>query len=504
MENNKFNILLIEDNPRDIRIIEEMINELDNGNFELMCAENLSSGIEASEKSQFHIILLDLFLPDSLGLDSLNSMLKKAPDIPIVVLSGLDDKSIAIKAVNSGAQDYLIKGSFDSKLIERVIYYAVERQKNKNEILNLSKELKNSEIRLNSLFENAPYAIILHDIKGKIFNVNKEAETLFLYQKEVFLQQNVFSLLDSRSKENFKKLIKKQINENLSINKFQAIVKNRLNTFINVELSSVLLNISDQIIIETYFLDISEKVNHEKNRKFLIDQLLNSLEAKTTFFSAMSHDLRTPLNAIIGFADLLLEGAYGPLSKDQIDFLIDIKGSAIDLLNLIISVLDFTEVESGLFKLNISTFKLMPLVNDINTILKPNYLKKGLRFFLSGIDRNTSINADLLKFKQILYNLFENAIKYTDYGSFSFEGAEKKDYWEFQVNDTGIGIDKKDYEVVFREYERVEKDVRKSVPGSGIGLALTKRLIQLHNGEIWFKSELGKGTTFFFTIPKIL
>jgi PAS domain S-box-containing protein len=354
------------------------------------------------------------------------------------------------------------------------------------------------------LFENAPFAIILHDVKGKILNVNKEAQSLFLYQKDDFLRQNLFNLVDSKFKNAFKQLIVDLVTNNNCINKYQITVKNKIRSFIHVDVSSSFLIVADQIIIETYFLDISEKANYEKNRKFLIDQLLNSLEAKTTFFSAMSHDLRTPLNAIIGFADLLLEGAYGLLSKEQIDFLKDIKYSAIDLLNLIINVLDFTEIESGLFKLNISKFKLLPLIKDITNILKPLYKKKGITFYLGGIDEHTCIYADLLKFKQILYNLFENAIKYTDYGSFSFKGIEKTDHWEFQIEDTGIGIDKKDYDVVFREYERVEKDVRKSVPGSGIGLALTKRLVQLHNGEIWFESEPNKGTIFYFTIPKAL
>jgi len=142
------------------------------------------------------------------------------------------------------------------------------------------------------------------------------------------------------------------------------------------------------------------------------------------------------------------------------------------------------------------------MINDLINILRPKYKEKGLVFYLEGIDENTKINADLLKFKQILYNLFENAIKFTDKGKFTFRGIESTDHWEFQVSDTGEGISVEDYEIVFRGFERIDNYVKKSVSGSGLGLALTKRLINLHSGEIWFESKKGVGTTFYFTIPK--
>jgi signal transduction histidine kinase len=103
----------------------------------------------------------------------------------------------------------------------------------------------------------------------------------------------------------------------------------------------------------------------------------------------------------------------------------------------------------------------------------------------------------------VLYNLIDNAIKFTEKGSITFKAIERKDHWEFQVKDTGIGIDKKDYEVVFREFGRIENDKIKEVSGSGLGLALSKRIIKLHGGDIWFESKLGKGTVFYFTIPKV-
>ena len=116
--------------------------------------------------------------------------------------------------------------------------------------------------------------------------------------------------------------------------------------------------------------------------------------------------------------------------------------------------------------------------------------------------KNTLLYADHLRFKQIMYNLVDNAIKFTNEGTITLKCIEWEDQWEFQVKDTGIGIAKEDFDVVFREYGTIENDKIKNIPGAGLGLALTKRLVNLHGGEIWFESKLGEGTIFYFTISK--
>jgi PAS domain S-box-containing protein len=504
MNNDYVSILLVEDNPGDARLVKELLKDVNDCDLKLKHASNFDEFKILYKESKTDIILLDLFLPESKGLDTLDYMIKEAPDVPIIVLSGMKEKSIAINAVKLGAQDYLIKGAINGNLLERAIFYAIERHRIKKETENLTKALQDSEARLNMLFQKAPFAVILHDLIGNILNVNKEAENLFLYHQDEFLSKNLKDILDKKDFQSLIESIHEQLNESSFNTKITAVIKNKLNTIIHVEISSSILKSKDQIVVETYFSNISERVSYDKNRKFLIDQLLNSLEAKATFFSAMSHDLRTPLNAIIGFSELLLEGMYGILSQKQIEFLRDIKGSAEELLTLVNHVLDFSEIESGLFKLNIINFQLLPVINDLIYILNPKIKSKGLSFYLEGIKKNTKIRGDLLKFKQILYNLFENAIKYTEKGSFTFKAIERTDHWEFQVSDTGLGISVCDYDTVFREFERIEGDIKKPVSGAGLGLALTRRLIQLHNGEIWFESEIKKGTTFFFTIAKNL
>ena len=504
-KNDYISVLLIEDNEGDARIIKELLNNITDSNLTLTHASGIEDFKDFYKETKYDVILLDLFLQETVGLKTLNYIIKEAPNVPIIIISGMMDKSMAVNALKLGAQDYLLKGTINSVLLERSIFYAIERHRIKEETESLTKALQVKEAHLIFLFQKSPFAILLHDLEGNILDANKESELLFLYQHDELLSKKIYDLIDKKGIELFERAIKEQLNDNSTINKMTTSIKNKLNSLIHVEISSSILQFNkDYIVVQTYFSDISEKINYDKNRKFLVDQLLNSLEAKATFFSAMSHDLRTPLNAIIGFSELLLEGIYGILSQKQIEFLSDIKSSAEELLTLVNHVLDFSEIESGLFKLNLFNFKLLPVIHDIIYILNPKIKRKGLNFYLEGIGEKTEIRADLLKFKQILYNLFENAIKFTDYGSFSLRGLEKTDHWEFQISDTGQGISTKDYDAVFREFERIEGDIKKPVSGSGIGLALTRRLIQLHNGEIWFESEINKGTTFFFTIPKNL
>lgn len=502
IEENLINILLIEDNLADTRMIVEMINDIKGKIFKVIHTENLNDGIKTHKNLKCQIILLDLFLPDSMGTNTILQMLKEASDIPIIILSGIDDQLLAIEAVKYGAQDYLIKGKTDSNLLERSIYYAIERHQNKEERMKLMKDLKLSEKRLYALFKNVPIAIILHDINGNIYTSNKMAEKMFSYSQDELISLNVYDFFEGESLNDFRQELKNYIETQPSTKKIEGTIKNKQKSFKDVELVSSFFKVNGKIFIETLFSDISDKTSYEKTKILLIDHLIATLETKTTFFSAMSHDLRTPLNAIIGFSELLLEDMNEQLSEEHLEFLCDINESAETLLELIIFLLDYSEIEAGNFKINKVKFNIIPILNDLTNILSPKLKRKKLDFQIMGIEKNASVFGDIIKFKQILYNLIDNAIKFTENGVIIFRGIEEEDNWEFQVEDTGKGIAKDDYDVVFREFGRIENDIKKKVSGSGLGLALTKRLIELHGGEIWFQSEVDKGSTFFFTIPK--
>ncbi len=370
---------------------------------------------------------------------------------------------------------------------------------------NVEQEVKFLEQTLhemNALLEKAPMAILLLHQSGKILRVNEEVINLFKYREEELLNLKIYDLFDSKFKKKVKNHYNKDIFDLLIPNKLEAKIKNKDGKTIKVEITSNILKIADNTIIESFFSDITVRKNSEKRRKLLLDQLIASLEFKSKFFANLTHELRTPLNAILGFSELLLDENYGEMNSEQKDFLTDINSAGSHLLTLINSLLDLTKIEAGKVGLSLEEFELKKIVKEVQSTIKPLYSNKDLTFILEGINNDDFLVADTFRFKQILYNLLSNAIKFTKKGTIKLNGIERSDHWEFQVIDTGIGIDKKDYDVVFREFGRVEDDKIKEISGTGLGLALSKRLVNLHGGDIWFESEVGRGTTFYFTIPK--
>lgn len=724
------NVLLIEDNPGDVRIIKELLGEAKELKFNLHSAENLLKGLTYITESSFDIILLDLTLPDSSGIETLKRMLEHDSKYPIIVLTGTNDLQLAIQAVKVGAQDYLVKGQIEINQLIRSIFHAIDRHKmiktieslvddlqknelrlrkiieenadsiiivdkkgivrfinpiaekffgrDKNEfigekfgyttgpedqeitILQLSGkiafaeinsveidwegesanlltirdvsehrrselQLQESEKRYRDLFEKSPYpililnwsgvvvdcnsslehllrlnreeiinrdfketplvipdydkvyseilkgnfpnpielkylktikdkniwlklnfssinigdqalihvliqditqikqseqevkrlgqilqemnafiedaplAILLVHTNGKILRANQKALNLFQIQIHDILNLDIFDLFSSKNIEIIKKHYTEEIYIFSGLTKIEITIERKDGKKIDVEITSTLITIADNIIIQSFFSDITDRKIYERNLQELLDKLITSLEFKSKFLATMSHELRTPLNAIIGFTSLLLDRNYGPLNKDQMEFLEDVTSEADHLKRLIDMILDFSLIDMGKFELAIENFKLLPILKEIVSIVNHLFMKKGLKMNLEGINEEIYVKADPLRFKQILYNLIDNAIKFTEFGHIDFRCIEREDNWEFQVEDTGIGIAEDDYDVVFREFGRIGNS---TVSGSGIGLALTKRIVELHGGEIWFESEVGKGTIFSFTLPK--
>ncbi len=393
---------------------------------------------------------------------------------------------------------YAIMDFGKEKLIHILIQNITEIKRSREEV----KELENSLKEMEALIENAPFAILLLHQNGKVLRVNEVAKELWGYSEAEFLNLNISDLFSSEYLDLIKGHYQREIYNISNSQNIEVEILSKNGKRINVEVTSTVLKIKDNVIIQTFFSDITERKNTESHRQLLLDQLLTSLEFKSKFLATISHELRTPLNAILGFSQLLLDKEYGEITPDQKDFLSDINSAGKDLLILIDSILDFSRVEAGKLTLNLEQFKLKSFIEEIETQIKPLYNKKGLQFIKEGFENEREIYADSFRLKQIFYNLLGNAIKYTEVGYVKSRIIEKKDHWEFQISDSGIGIAKEDYDVIFREFGRIENDKIKHVPGAGLGLALTQRLIQLHGGEIWFESEVKKGTTFFFTIPK--
>lgn len=268
--------------------------------------------------------------------------------------------------------------------------------------------------------------------------------------------------------------------------------------FLKRKLRNFNQKLEQQVKIKTK--ELNDALEQEKLYKI---QLLKSSQFKSEFMASMSHELRTPLTSIIGFTDVILERIGGEINEEQEKYLTNVKSSALHLLDLINDVLDISKIESGKMEVHIEDVNLSMVINQVDIMVKLMYKKKNLKIEIMEIDKKKVIQIDRKKFMEILYNLLCNAIKYTREGGIKLEILENEDDWIFNIIDTGIGIAKEDYDIVFKEFKRVKTEYTYSIEGTGLGLPLTKKLIELHGGNIFFTSELGKGSTFTFTLPKI-
>jgi len=223
---------------------------------------------------------------------------------------------------------------------------------------------------------------------------------------------------------------------------------------------------------------------------------------KSEFLANMSHELRTPLNAIIGFSEVLLERLFGELNEKQDDYLKDIHSSGRHLLSLINDILDLSKIEAGRMELEVSSFDLASALSNAMTLVRERAQRHDIALEQQVDPQLGEIAADERKFKQILVNLLTNAVKFTpDGGRIDVKARREEDNVVVAVHDTGIGIAPEDQAAVFEEFRQVGRDYTNKQEGTGLGLALTRKFVELHGGRIWVESEPGKGSTFTFTIP---
>jgi GAF domain-containing protein len=230
-------------------------------------------------------------------------------------------------------------------------------------------------------------------------------------------------------------------------------------------------------------------------------QLEVASQHKSEFLANMSHELRTPLNAIIGFSEVLTDRMFGELNEKQEEYLKDIYASGTHLLSLINDILDLSKIEAGRMELELTEFDLPTAIENALMLVRERAGRRSLALQTNIDDRLGQIQADERKVRQVVLNLLSNAIKFTPEGGRIDVGAVSKDgFVEISVSDTGIGIAPEDQEKVFEEFRQVGTAAKK-VEGTGLGLTLCRKFVELHGGKIWVKSQLGQGSTFVFTLP---
>ncbi len=257
-----------------------------------------------------------------------------------------------------------------------------------------------------------------------------------------------------------------------------------------------------QYILES-FQDINERKQAEDAMLHAKLAAEEASRTKSEFLANMSHELRTPLNSIIGFSQMLHQGTFGDMNGKQEKYVLNILNSGKHLLHLINTILDLSKVEAGKMELYCEKFYIKEVLDDLRIIIHPMAIRKNILFEINGLANNTEICVDKTKFKQIMYNLLDNAVKFTPFeGSVTLTVELIDGELQVAVADTGIGIPEHAVDIIFKPFKQVDSSTSRVYGGTGLGLALVKEFVEMHKGKVWVESEEGKGSTFKVKLPQ--
>ena len=498
---NNISILIIEDNPADQELLIDNLKSTNLLISDIKIAGRLSDAITLLRQQCFSLIFLDFYLPDSSGMESFTVLAGENSKIPVIILSGLSDTQLSLKAISLGAQDFLIKGDYTEQSLEKAVRYSIERKKNleiieennerhdtiskaTNDIIwdwNLvtNKVLWTGQGLKNYLPDNTAEKDIPHDFWMKGLHADERKEIIDSLRK-VIISGGTSWQIDHRFLRKDGTYAHMNTRGYISINEAKKPVR-----------------------IIGSMQDITERKNAELE---IIKAKLEADEARKSqeqFLANMSHEIRTPMNGIIGMAQLM---TGTDLNIEQKEYIETIKESAANLLVIINDILDFTKIVAGKVLLEKIDYVFKDVINNCIKITRFKAEEKGI-LLTTEIDNSIHpvLCGDPVRLNQILINLIGNAVKFTEKGEVKVSVKLLKEddasvKLEFAVQDTGIGIAEDKLNSVFECFTQESSSTTRKYGGTGLGLTITKQLIELQGGSINVSSKPGAGSTFSFSL----
>jgi len=382
--------------------------------------------------------------------------------------------------------------------------------------------IKNSEEKYRNIFENAPIGIFQSTIEGRFIEVNATMAQMLAYGSP---KEMIDSITDITTQlyvypEKRKEALTKVFGCNGHIHEETCFYKKDNSVLIlNLYIRGVRNKEGQVIFFEGFIEDITARKKYEEelnkikeNLEALVDvrteelliakeQAEESDKLKSIFLASMSHELRTPLNSIIGFTGIMLKGLAGELNQEQHKQLTFVKNSANHLLALINDILDISKIESGQLEISMEKFNLYGSIEKVIHLLTPLANNKGIDFSAEIDSEIGEITGDSRRVEQILINLLNNAIKFTEHGFVQLKADLYDDIITISVIDSGIGIEEQNISKLFNPFQQLDTGTTRKYEGTGLGLSICKRLVVKMGGKITVESKLGKGSKFTFTLP---
>jgi signal transduction histidine kinase len=531
-------VLLVEDSEDDALLIRETLSET---TLEIKHADRLSTALEQLAKGRFEAILLDLSLPDAQGLHTIGHVLGHAPGVPVVVLTGLNDEETAVKAVEQGAQDYLIKGQVNGQLLTRSLRYAIQRHRAEERLKERNRELlilrKISETILGSLDFGLVTERILEEAMlsgsfdlGNIRLLDPRRETLEVAASRGYRDpQNALSHRRlTRTMEGGPSHFGNRIFNESCIEEqvqkcpgFRTLKKEGVESFINVpvranrEILGIIQLASrtprkfrpeEVNLLETIGNQMGVAVQkaqlYEETRRQAVE-LAKANKMQADFSAMIAHDLRSPLVNIMGVVEVMMAGMFGAVTEEQKKWLLRLQANSRGLVDLVGDFLDVSKLESGYVDLNREEVNLAGIIEKSIENFRLMALDKRISIKGTADPTLPSIHADPRRLDQVLNNLISNAIKFTNEGGSVEVAAAAIDATKVgvRVRDNGEGIPADEIGQIFDKYRQGGNVKHSSDKGTGLGLVICKMIVEAHGGCIWVESEVGKGSTFFVSLP---
>ncbi|MBL7184797.1 MAG: PAS domain S-box protein [Phycisphaerae bacterium] len=536
MNNRKVNILLVDDDPLDRRLVEVTLARSNRSEqYNVETAGTLSEAAKRLSNGNYDVLLLDLNLPDSSGIDTVQKAQDMNSDASVIVLTGLDDEEMGLEAIRRGAEDYLIKGESLEHILVRTIRYSLERKR-------VRQRLIETENRFRSVVQTAGSAIFVLSPEYRILEWNEQAEHLYGWRRQEVLNKDYLGLFVPDDTRDQVAADMRKVLSGKTANSFENLIRVRDGSQrILLWNASPLFDAKGQPIgVIAVGQDITdrkrmedelrehrghlqlmvsertanlEKVN-EQLRKEIDDRMRAEQEllmakreaeaanqTKSEFLANMSHELRTPLHSILSFASFGIKKYAGARPRKLLDYFSRIKQSGQTLLELLNNLLDLTKLESkkAMFAFEPADLGILvrSVTSELDTLLSEQ--KLTVRYEVSEFDERITLDAD--KIKQVLRNLLNNAIKFSPEGGIiDVAVCQVENSARVSVRDQGPGIPQDELVAVFDKFVQSSK-TKTGAGGTGLGLAICHEIIAAHEGRIWAENRQESGAVFSFEIP---